>query len=259
MIDLPTAASFSAVTADPRFVAAVVIAALAGFVRGFTGFGSALIYMPLMSAAYGPLIAAPTFVIADVVTGLLFLSTTWRKTHWSEVLPMAAAAIFAAQFGTLILQYANPIALRWALSILVFVAVGVLQSGWRYHGRPKLIVTIGVGLLAGLLGGAVQISGPPIIVYWFGSGHPADILRANFFGYFSVFSAASVATYALHGLLTATVLTLSVFITPTTMAAMAVGTKCFHFVKEKTYRRVGYLVALLSGLLAMPLFGKWLH
>ncbi|MBV9347017.1 MAG: sulfite exporter TauE/SafE family protein [Pseudolabrys sp.] len=254
MIDLPTAATFSAVIADPRFIAGLAIAALAGIVRGFTGFGSALIYIPLMSAVYGPLIAAPTFVIADVVTGLAFLSTTWRKAHWDEVLPMAAAAIIAAQFGTLVLQWAHPTTLRWALSVLVLSAVALLASGWRYHGKPKLIVTIAVGLLAGILGGAVQISGPPIIVYWFGSGHGADILRANFFAYFSVFSMGSVVTYALHGLLTATVLALSLFITPTTLAMMAVGTKLFHLAKEGNYRPVGYIVAILSAIASMPLF-----
>jgi len=253
-MDLPTAATFSAVTVDPRFAAAIGVAVLAGFVRGFTGFGSALIYIPLMSAIYGPLIAAPTFVIADTVTGLIFLSQTWRKTHWAEILPMAAAAIFAVQFGTLVLQWADPVMLRWALSAMVLASVALLASGWRYHGRPSLAVTIAVGLLAGLLGGAVQISGPPIIVYWFGSGHGADILRANFFGYFSIFSAASTFTYAAHGLLTATVLALSVFITPATLIAMAVGTKFFHFAKESVYRPVGYIVAVFSAIASMPLF-----
>jgi hypothetical protein len=40
-------AVFADAAADPRFPIALGIAALAGLVRGFTGFGSALIYMPL--------------------------------------------------------------------------------------------------------------------------------------------------------------------------------------------------------------------
>ena len=55
----PDLAAFSAATNDNRFVAAVLIAALAGLVRGFSGFGSALIYMPLIAAVYEPRIAAP--------------------------------------------------------------------------------------------------------------------------------------------------------------------------------------------------------
>ena len=51
MIDLPTSATFAAVVADPRFALAIGISVLSGAVRGFSGFGSALIYVPMMSAA----------------------------------------------------------------------------------------------------------------------------------------------------------------------------------------------------------------
>ena len=167
---------------------------------------------------------------------------------------MAAAAIIAAHSARWFCN--GPIRSCCAGRCLrsVLSAVALLASGWRYHGKPQLIVTIGVGLLAGILGGAVQIAGPPIIVYWFGSGHGADLLRANFFVFFSVFSLGSVVTYALHGLLTATVLALSVFITPITLAAMAIGTWLFQFAKESNYRPVGYIVAILSAIASMPLF-----
>ena len=59
--------------------------------RGFSGFGSALIYVPLMSALFDPKIAAPTFVLADIITGGVFLAGVWRKAHYREVLIMAGA------------------------------------------------------------------------------------------------------------------------------------------------------------------------
>ena len=63
-------ALFSETATDPRFPIAVGIAALAGLVRGFTGFGSALIYMPLVSAVYGPQVAAVTLLLIDIVCSL---------------------------------------------------------------------------------------------------------------------------------------------------------------------------------------------
>lgn len=257
MLDLPSAAIFSALFSDPRFPIALAIAALAGLVRGFSGFGSALIYVPLMSAVYGPKIAAATFVIADIITGTVFLAGVWRKAHYREVLIMAACAIGAAQFGTLILQHADPVTLRWVLCVFVGLVVAILASGWRYHGRPHLSVTIGVGLLAGLLGGALQISGPPIIVYWLGSGFPVDVLRANFFAYFSLFSFGILITYALHGLVTALVLALALFTTPVTIVSMWAGSRLFLLASERTYRVVGYVIVVLSALIAMPLFDSF--
>ena len=157
MIDLPDPSTFAALFADKRVYAAIAVSILAGAVRGFSGFGSALIYVPLISAIYDPRTAAGTFLLIDFATGLAMLPTIWRQANWREVLPLALAAAFAGQFGTLILQYTDPTALRWAIAGVVLVLLAVLMSGWRYHGRPMLIVTIAVGLMAGTLGSAVMI------------------------------------------------------------------------------------------------------
>ena len=259
VLDLPSTASFSTLFADPRFPIALGIAGLAGLVRGFSGFGSALIYVPLMSAVYDPKVAAASFVIGDIITGSVFLAGVWRKAHYRDVVIMAAAALAAAQFGTLILQHADPITLRWGLSIFVGLVVAVLASGWRYYGKPHLSITIGVGIFAGLLGGALQISGPPIIVYWLGGGFPADVLRANFFAYFSLFSFGTLITYSFHGLVTAFVLALGVFTTLMMIAGMWIGSQLFKLASERTYRLVGYVIVAISAIIALPLLDPIFH
>jgi hypothetical protein len=71
MIDFfPDSATLAATVADPRFALAVAISILSGMVRGFSGFGAALVYVPLMSAVYGPRVAAPSFLVIDFFTGL---------------------------------------------------------------------------------------------------------------------------------------------------------------------------------------------
>ncbi len=259
MTDLFDLSLFASIVSDRRFVAAAAIAIFSGVVRGFSGFGSALIYIPLTAAIYDPLTAAVTFVMIDFATGVSFVMGAWRKTRWGEVLPLAAAAIASAQFGTLILQYADPTLLRWMICILVAGIVGVLASGWRYEGRPHLSVTIAVGLFAGLLGGAVQISGPPIVVYWLGSMHDVGIVRASLISYFGLFSAGSVVTYYFHGLLSAKLVALAILLGPLHIVAMWVGGKAFHFATPETYRRVAYATIILSAIVGMPLLDGWLR
>lgn len=259
MIDLPDLSVFSAVLTDRRFVAAAAIAIFSGVVRGFSGFGSALIYIPMIAAVYEPRVAAVTFVLIDFATGVSFVYGVRRRTVWSEVFTLAATAIFAAQFGTLILQYADPVSLRWMICALVGVILAVLASGWRYHGRPHLAVTLGVGLLAGLLGGAVQISGPPIIIYWLGSMQDVAIVRANLISYFGLFSAGSVATYLLHGLITAQMLALAILIGPMHVAAMWAGGKLFRLASPETYRRLAYVIIAASAFVSMPLLDRFLR
>ena len=75
--------------ADPRFALALGISVLSGAVRGFSGFGSALIYVPLMSALYGPKIGAASFLLTDFVTGIVFSIGVWRQAVWREIVPLA--------------------------------------------------------------------------------------------------------------------------------------------------------------------------
>ena len=254
MIDFfPDSAAFAATIADPRFVLALAISALAGLVRGFSGFGSALVYMPLISALYGPRIAAPSMAVIDVLAAVTFVSTVWRQAAWREVLPLAVSALVAAQFGSLILKYADPILLRWFITILVLAVVAVLVSGWRYQGRPILVVTLAVGALSGLLGSAVQMAGPPVIVYWLGSAGEAAIVRANFVTYFAALAAGLGITYSIKGLLTSEATALALLIGPLQIASQHVGARLFPLASDRTYRILAYGVILLAALVSMPL------
>lgn len=245
--------AFAAPFADRRIYAAIAVSIVAGATRGFSGFGSALIYVPLVSAIYDPRTAAVTFLLIDVATGIAVLPTVWRQANWREVFPLAAAAVVAGQFGTLILQYTDPTALRWGMVVVVLIVLAVLMSGWRYHGRPILIVTLGVGFLAGLLGGAVQIVGPPIILYWLGSASAAVVVRANFSAFFALFAWALFMTYLTRGLLTAPVVALACILGPVQILSLSTGTRLFHLASAQTYRRVAYIIILTSALVSMPL------
>jgi uncharacterized membrane protein YfcA len=258
-VDLLDPSFYASIIADRRFIVAAAIAIFSGVVRGFSGFGSALIYIPLTAAVYDPLTAAVTFVLIDMATGISFVAGAWRQTRWGEVLTLAAAAIASAQFGTLILQYADPLLLRWMICALVALIVGVLVSGWRYDGKPHLAVTIAVGLFAGFLGGAVQISGPPIVIYWLGSMHDVGIVRSSLISYFGLFSAGSVVTYYFHGLLTAKLVALAILLGPLHVVAMWAGGKAFHLATPETYRRVAYATIIVSAIVGMPLFDRWLR
>jgi uncharacterized membrane protein YfcA len=259
IIDLPTATTIAATIADPRFPLALGVSVLSGAVRGFSGFGSALIYVPLMSALYGPKIGAASFLLTDLVTGIVFSVGVWRQATWREIVPLAISAIIAAQFGALILQYADPAHLRWTMAALVLVIVVVLSTGWRYHGKPMLIVTILVGLVAGVLGGAVQIFGPPVVLFWLSSMAAAAVVRANFVVFFAIMAAALVVTYFSFGLITADVIALAAFLAPAHILAMFLGARVFRFASEETYRRTAYAIIVLAAVTSMPLWDRWLR
>jgi uncharacterized membrane protein YfcA len=248
-----TAAS---IAAEPRFIAAIGVTLIAGLVRGFSGFGSALIYVPLIAAIYEPRIAALTLLIVDFVASAPFTVPLTQRCNWREVAPVSIAAICTIPLGVAALEYLDPTLLRWFIAILVVTLLLVLASGWRYRSRPTLPASIGVGLIAGIGSGAAQIAGPAAIVYWLGGPNTAQVIRANLMVYFAILAIVSATAYYARGLFTADILILSALLGPVFIAAMAAGAWLFRGASDEAYRRVAYAIIALSAIVSLPLFDE---
>ena len=145
----PDSMLFAAAIEDRRFWAALAIAVLAGVVRGFSGFGSALIYIPLVAAVYSPPVAAVTLLLIDSFGAAPFSVRSFAHCSWREILPIYIAAAIAIPFGTMSLLILDPTFLRWCIAVVILLLLSVLVSGWRYHGRPRLPLTAAIGLFSG--------------------------------------------------------------------------------------------------------------
>jgi uncharacterized membrane protein YfcA len=169
----------------------LVSALVAGLARGFSGFGGALIFVPLASTVVGPQMAAPLLLLIDGVGALGLVPRAWRGADKRDVATMAAGAMLGVPLGTWLLTHSDPVALRWGIALLTLSLLVLLVSGWRYRGRPAVPLTVGVGSIAGVLGGAAQVGGPPVVAYWLGGAIPATTVRFNIVLYFfiSTFSA----------------------------------------------------------------------
>lgn len=252
MIDLPDISTFAAELADRRVYAATAVAGLAGLVRGFSGFGGAMIYMPLVAAIYEPRIAAVTILLVDFLSSTPFAIPEFRRCTWREVIPISIAMAVAVPLGAWALIVLDPTVLRWMIAILVLGLVVVLMSGWRYRGDPRLAVTLGVGAFAGASAGAVQIGGPPVVLYWLSRGNSAITMRANLMVFFTFCGVALVAAYAVLGLFTAPLLALSLLLGVPYLVGVGIGARFFRGTSDLIYRRIAYVIIALAALLSLP-------
>jgi uncharacterized membrane protein YfcA len=214
MADFPTLETFAALSADPRLPLALGIAALSGVVRGFSGFGSALIYVPLIAAIYAPRAAAATLVLIDFTGALLPAIEARKECNWSDLVPIGIASTLCIPLGTMLLLIVDPAILRWVISVLILGLLAVLISGWRYRGTTPLGAKLAIGAVAGVGAGATQIGGPPLIVYWLSTAVPA-VMRANLLVYFEISGGALIVSYLLQGVFDAEIFALALIVGPT--------------------------------------------
>jgi uncharacterized membrane protein YfcA len=254
LTQLADSAALTALLHDPRFIAALAIAVVAGLVRGFSGFGSALIYMPLISALYGPRIAAPTLLLIDTICSLPFTVHAAPQSNPREVAWVSVAGFLALPLGVSALIYVDAILLRWFIVALVLLALVALVSGWRYHGKPTVPASLATGALAGFGGGAVQIAAPPLLIFWLGGANTAATVRANIMVYFIPQAMLSMVMYYWSALFTGETITLAILLGLPFALAMAAGVYSFHGSSEALYRRVAYVIIAFAGIASMPVF-----
>lgn len=259
MIELPDIAMLAAMLHDARFAAAVVVCVLAGVVRGFSGFGSALIYVPLIAAIYEPRIATVSFAIMDYVCVLPYAVRAFPQAHWREVLPAFAAALVTVPLGTMTQNAADPVVLRWGMALFVLTFVVLFAAGWRYPFKQSTMAATGAGALSGFAGGATQMSGPPAILYWLGSPQNAAVIRSNLLVFLILLGMTLLANYAWHGLMTANPIALAVLLWPAYIIALAIGARWFRGASDQSYRRIAYVIVALAAVTSMPVFDRLLH
>jgi hypothetical protein len=167
---------------------------------------------------------------------------------------VAVAGALALPLGVMALVYVDPLALRWFIALLVLVALTALAAGWRYHGRPTVTASLGVGAMAGFCGGAVQVGAPPLLIFWLGGANNAATVRANIMVYFALLGFLSIALYYWTGLFTRETILLAIVLGLPFATALAAGAFSFHGSSDALYRRVAYVIIALAGLASMPIF-----
>lgn len=244
---------------DPALLAAIGAALLSGFVGGFAGFGGAMVFMPIASAAIGPKNAAAAFLVLNFVLTIPIVARCLPLARWRTILPTVLAAACTVPVGAWILAEADPMALRWGLSGIVLALLVLVASGIRYRGEPHVAASLGVGSVSGVLGGIAQVAGPPVIAFWMSGPYPAKIIRANLLTYFACSSLATFVAYFSKGLFTLEVGRLILVFTPAHALGLFLGTRVFRGATDRSYRGLAYVVIAAAAILSMPLLDPWLR
>jgi uncharacterized protein len=250
MTDLLGLSSYSTAT----LVFLIIAATIAGVARGLSGFGAALIFIPLASAVIGPKAAAPLLLVVDVVMSAGMLPSAWHVADRRDVGTMLIGTLIGVPIGAYVLLHVDPTAIRWMIAAIMFPMLGVLMSGWRYHGKPAPELTAGVGAVAGFMTGVAQVGGPPIVLYWLGGAIRTDMVRANIVLYFAASATIALVIYGFSGILTFSALRLAVIVGPVYGLALYAGSHMFRFASDGVYRGICYALIGAAGLISLPLF-----
>jgi len=233
-------------------IAICAVAFVSGTARGFSGFGSALIFMPLASSIAGPQLVAALLLIIDFVAAAPLLPNAWKQADRKATAVMVAGALVGVPLGTYFLSRLEPVTTRWIISAFVFALLMLLISGWRYRGKDHAAISVGIGGLSGFCSGLAQTGGPPIVGYWLGRPLASKIARANILLFFGASDFFSVVSYALTGLITMDAIKFAFVVGPVYGIGVWFGASLFGRASEKVFRAICYILIAAAVRFGLP-------
>lgn len=232
------------------FLLAVAVAVAAGTAaQSVTGFGFALLVVPILTVVEGPQTAVVVMTSIGVPMTLAN-AIRWRADlEARSFLMVTAAALVATPLGTLLLTRADDRTLTLVVGAVVLTFTVALWRG--FHLPPGRRTELAAGALSGALATSVGTNGPPLVVAFQATGMPPEPFRATLAAAFAVQGAVALATFWAADLIDADVGRAWLVGIPAALAGALAGDRVFARMERERFR-TGVLVMLAaSGALAL--------
>ncbi|CUH84863.1 Sulfite exporter TauE/SafE [Thalassovita mediterranea] len=227
---------------------------LAGAVRGFSGFGAALVYMPIAGQFLPPLWALITLVIMEVFGPIPNLPAAWRAADRAQVARIAVGGAVALPIGLAVLLAVQPEVFRYMVSALVLIMPILMLCGLRLAGPITPRLQYGTGVVSGLVGGIAGLPGPPVILLYMASSTAAAVMRANIMLYLVVVDLTLIVVISLTGRMEAVPLLLGLILALPNLLGNLAGAAMFRPERQRLYRMFGLGVMMVVGLTSLPIW-----
>jgi uncharacterized protein len=180
---------------------------LATLIRSAFGFGEALVAVPLLALNLRLEVAAPLAVLVSITIAIVVVAQDWRKIHVRSMGWLMAATVFGIPIGLLLLTSCHQRLTKATLALLIiafalYSLIGRKPPELHHDSMPWLL---SCGFVAGIMGGAYGMNGPPLAIYGSMRRWSAQHFRATLQGYFLPASVLGMVGYWMKGLWTPTV------------------------------------------------------
>ncbi|MGB3795156.1 MAG: sulfite exporter TauE/SafE family protein [Alteraurantiacibacter sp.] len=226
----------------------VLTVAVASFVSGVTGFGAALIAMPIISGLIGIYTAAPLIAIIGLTNDTLLCLYYRRSFDWGVVAHLWIGSALGIPVGFLILRFFPGDSLLSALGIMIAAyaiyalfdpVMPILKSRqWVY----------GTGFLCGALGSSYNLPGPPIILYGNSQRWSQDKFKSNLSTFFWGNAVLVVLGHVVQGRLSGAILHHYAIAVPSVAIGLFAGVTLSKFFNPVLFRKVVSVILFIIGI-----------
>ena len=219
---------------------------IAGFVRGYSGFGFSALTIAASGLVMNPLQFVAVVVIWEAVMTLQAWGGVGRDVDWRRVGLLLAGAVIGMPVGLWALNSISVDAARAAISTYVLAMSLILLAGLSFRRKVPAAGTFAVGVVSGIAN-APGMGGLPVAAFFAAQPIAPAVFRATLVAYFPILDLYSAPLYWLNGMVTWATLHASLVGLPLVLLANWAGSRHFLHTDPQDFRRFAIgLLALLA-------------
>ena len=208
---------------DWALVGILAVVFVATLVRSAFGFGEALVAVPLLALLIPVKVATPLAVLFSVTVAGVILAQDWRHVHLRSAWRLVLATLFGIPLGLLLLKLGAERTVKASLALVIIAFSSYCLLRRRPFALKDDRLAWAFGFVAGVLGGAYGMNGPPLVIYGGLRGWSPEHFRATLQGYFLPASLVGLVGYGLSGLWVPAVTRYYLLALPPALVAILLG------------------------------------
>lgn len=230
-----------------RLIAVSLTVFVSTLIRSTFGFGDALVAMPLLAMFLGLKTATPLTALFASTIALVILVRHWREVDIAGAWRLMLSTALGIPAGLMLLKSGWEVPLK---VLLAAVIMGFALHQWfRPHFRTVSVKAAWIfGFFAGILGGAYNTNGPPVVVFGTLRRWDPARFRATLQGYFFPTGLLILAGHGLGGLWTREIFHLYLTCLPVVLAAVLAGNFLHARIPTAGFMRAVYGFLMVLGL-----------
>ncbi len=230
----------------------ILIIAIASIIKGITGFGFALVSLPLLLNWYSPLELIPVLVLCNLVAS--FIIVLQRKEHQLLDKNFKSLIISGGVFtiaGVTTLHYVSEDLLITIMSVFFIVLSLLSLLGVKYALKPSPIIFKIAGALFGFLTGSISVSGPPLALFLNSLGVSNQAFREVFSWFSIVTSVIAIIGFWISGMIKFQTIELTILFLPILFGGSYIGKRINNRVPVKVFETAVLAITLVSSFLLL--------
>lgn len=238
-----------------------IVCLVASTFVGFSGFGFALIAVPILSLALDLKFVVPLELLIATFCVVVLSLNKFRFFKNPMVFILFIGMLTGVVAGAHVLANFETAILKKILGIVVmFFAAHMVSQTFqkesdRIVGRSLGILGVPiaffVGILSGLAGGLFGTSGPPLVIYVDYFAEDKSAFRGQILVLFFLQNVFRIMLYLRNSLMTVDVGKFALWMIPSACLGLLVGSKLHHHVSEKVFRRAVACMLFVSSILLL--------